>query len=162
MYTTIIIFLISFSGLLCGRLLAHIAKEELPAGRRYFHRLQTTLLLLLVVILLYPALFNPLTIIGFLIGIVLGRYFRHRYFYLGLALTLSFMLPSPLLLLTASVIFLYGLPYGTLLKAATPEHIITLFMFFIAPLLLLFMKETLLPSLDIYLSVTAGALFLRT
>ena len=161
MFSSWILPFISFSGLLFGLLLRRIATEEIIPGTRYFHALQKALLLILVIALLYPVWFEPLLIVGILLGWLLGRTFRNRYFYLGLALALSFFFSPDFTLVVASLVFLYGLPYGTLLKKRTPEHISNTLMFFLVPFALLFVKETVISSLPFLLSITAGALFLR-
>jgi hypothetical protein len=156
-----LIGLISFSGLLFGLLLRKIAPEEIPIGTRTFTIIQYFILFFIMLSLLYRSWFHPSIIIGFPLGMLIARYFRVRYFYLGIALSLAFMITNRSVLFISSLIFLYGLPYGTLLSKQVPERITRNLLFFLVPFMLLFMQPIVTLSLPFFLSLTAGALFLR-
>lgn len=110
----LLIIIIAFLGLIIGSWLAFLTPEEFNSGKKYFILLKKVILFILVIIFLLPT-FNLLyTIIFFIVGVLTAKFFRKIYFYLGLALALSFFISIEFSLLTASLIFIHGLSHGTL------------------------------------------------
>lgn len=103
------IFALSFLGLVAGVILAFLTKEELLPGEKYFKLLEKVLLLIIgVVIISYVADFFSF----FFIGLVLGVFFRRLYAYAGVLAAIE---SKEFLLLVSSLVFLLGLPHGTLI-----------------------------------------------
>ncbi|MEK6940865.1 MAG: hypothetical protein AABW49_03120 [Nanoarchaeota archaeon] len=113
MIINIIIHIFAFTGLLIGFLIAHYSWEELKAGEKYFKVLQQVLLILIAFILfLLPTKVFVIDIIQFIAGIFIGRFVKLKYFYLGLASVTAIL--AGVIVLIASLIFLHGLPDGTM------------------------------------------------
>ncbi len=114
--------ILAYLGLFLGLLLAIIAKEEMKQGKKYFLMLQKLILLLLFLFLLiYLRLSNILTVI-ILLAILIPilrtekRINTSPYIYmiLGVAIYLSSKIPD-LFIIESSLVFIYGLPTGSLL-----------------------------------------------
>jgi hypothetical protein len=95
--------LISFFGCVFGYIIANFCKDELKFGKLYFKILE---LIILFSLTLYLFSFDLLFfIIGFLIAIII----RFEYFYFGIGFISSGNF------LYSSLIFVYGLPFGSLI-----------------------------------------------
>ena len=96
-----VFYIISLIGQYIGYLLASKTKEELKQGEKYF---KLICLILLLIIGIYSLIisFNFILLIT---GLILGFLIRKEYLYFGLISNNVF---------TASLIFIFGLPYGTL------------------------------------------------
>ena len=107
-------------GLILGRVLAWIAKEEIRPGKNYFLILQKILFCAAVILLMYLNKANVHYIwAGALVIFVYLYYYKKIspeivYGVLGLVLYLA--TKTEHFLLAGSLIFLYGFPTGTLLK----------------------------------------------
>lgn len=145
--------IISFLGLVTGRMISKYTKEEIRQYNNYLIWTKKILLLILVIISLYFIKFSYLNLILFILGFVFGFIFRSRYFYLGFLLALSFLISKEVMLLIASIIFIYGIFYGSLNK----KWIIIKFGLFLVPFLLLLFNINYEP----FLAFVAGALFLK-
>lgn len=148
----LLIFALSFLGLIAGVVLSFFTKEELKPGKKYFMLLEKAVVLAIsLVIVFYIGEHYPFFFLGFLAGII----FRRVYFYFGLALPLA---SSSLSVLLASLVFVFGLPRGTLLasklkkKKIKKEVIISGIFFLIAGLIAYFF------SYEPLLMLCAGAL----
>jgi len=97
------ISLIALLGQFFGLLLAKLTKEELKPGKKYFSILRVVFLISILVFLFLKG-FNVFYFLG---GLLVGLIIRKEYFYFGLISN------NPV---SASLIFIYGLPYGTLNK----------------------------------------------
>ncbi len=127
--------LTAFSGLFAGAALAFIAPEELRAGKRYFMWMELAILLLLAIFLLNQysiPLFLRAIIYALLIASLLIKGINNRLVYPVLAAVFFLSAASEALLFRhASLIFLYGLPAGTLFtnvkdsKLATAKNLLT-------------------------------------
>lgn len=152
-----LIFTLSFLGLLAGVILSFFTKEELKPGKRYFILLQRVLLLTVsLAIICYVGDF----FLFFILGLLAGFIFRKDYFYFGLALPLT---SGHLLVLLSSLVFIFGLPKGTLLvteKGCAKRGIILSGIFFSAavfvshflnytPLLMLVSGALIISSADL-------------
>ena len=113
--------LISYIGLFVGFILALIAKEELKAGKKYFVTLQKIILLLIFIFLLiFELSYIPLLLISIFIIIYLFKTKKsfNESLYIYILLGIIFYLSSKtlnLFIIESSLIFLYGIPTGTLL-----------------------------------------------
>ncbi len=118
--------LIALSGLLFGYLLTRIAPEELREGRKYFFLMKHILFILLFITINYyfarEKMFLPLLIFAFIMGglFVAGLKLSKQIIEIGnyVIFTASYfiILQTGFQLLVASLVFLYGLPAGTLIK----------------------------------------------
>ena len=163
--------IIAFLGLIVGLILARFTKEELKPGRKYFIWFKKIILLVLVVSLVYIAWSNMFfikeaigAIIGFLVGLIVAYFFKKEYFYFGLALYILAYTQS--FIFITILIFLFGLPYGTLLfskkfkyKTALFDLIMFIIPLLIFPLILFFTGNPILLYDHITLAFTAGAFF---
>jgi len=105
----IIVFTLAFIGLLAGVIVSSFTKEELKPGRKYFLLLEKALLLAIGFLLIfYSETFSVLIVFGFFFGLLVRKY----YLYFGLALPLA---SETFLVLLGSLVFMFGLPHGTLL-----------------------------------------------
>jgi hypothetical protein len=108
----------SFSGLFVGMGLGYIAKEELKYGKKYFLWMQNIVLILAAIFVLYS--FHLHIILFILIGLLATLaviYFRPCIVIGYLILAVLFCLSignTNLFILTSSMVFLYGLPTGSL------------------------------------------------
>lgn len=108
-----------FMGIVSGIILAFIAKEELKQGKRYFVLMRNLLLALIVVFLLYFYYINKylILIISVLLFLSLSKINLKKdyivYWLTGIVLLLVSK-NKDFLLIESILIFLYGLPAGTL------------------------------------------------
>lgn len=120
------IYLIALVGQFIGLILAKFTKEELKQGKIYFNILKNIILVSIII----STLFYKLDIIYLILGLVLALVIKKEYFYFGLISNN---------LLFSSLIFIYGLPYGSLnnnfkkLIYNIPLFLITLIITFIYP-----------------------------
>ncbi|MBW2972655.1 hypothetical protein KY359_06475 [Candidatus Woesearchaeota archaeon] len=121
MLTYILTSLFVFLGVYVGALLAFIAPEELKPGRGYFRAFENTILVFIGLVLLYAygAHLGVLILLGVSASVFL--YFTSEespvnqiaYFLLGIAYYFSTK-STDLFIVVSSMIFLYGLPLGSL------------------------------------------------
>jgi len=102
-------FILAFLGLVVGYIIAFFTKEELKSGFIYFKVLELVTLFSLALLFLYPS-FN---FILFFFGLIFGFFFRFPYFYFGFGLVA--LSDINLLFLGSVLVFLYGLPTGSLI-----------------------------------------------
>ena len=103
-------FIFSFSGVLFGKVLSIIAKEEIKPGKKYFLIILDVLTLLLLLFVLLSFSFSlTYFVLRLAIGILLS--FLSVFFILGFVGVLGISYISSFL--TSSFIFLFGLVYGS-------------------------------------------------
>lgn len=144
--------LLAFAGLIVGIILAKFTKEEFKSGKKYFVLLCRAALFVLIIYFLYLVEINWMTL-GFVLGVLVSYFFNNIYFYLGLAYFSGFSS------FVAFFVFLFGLPYGTLIyhkKRLRKRVLIYFVLFFITALISL----VVISKTFIY-SFIAGALFIR-
>jgi len=129
--------LISFVGLFVGNYLYKVAKEEIWYGKFWFLLMQKVLLLSIIGSFIYFFEFNYWVILGFILGLVLAEFFN-LWSFLGFSLLSSYFISSNVLFLVSSLIFIYGLPVGTLMRKVRIEEIFYLFLCFIIPFIFYF------------------------
>ena len=113
-------------GLFSGVFLAFIAPEELKQGRKYFVFARTLLFVLLVAVLVFSFYTSNLLVVFLcllsLLDIFLNRISEIlRFGFLGLFFYFGSQIDS-LFILVCSLIFLYGLPAGTLIAHKESEN----------------------------------------
>lgn len=126
--------IIAYLGLFIGFLLAIIAKEEIKPGKKYFIFLQKIILLLIFISLLIFIDLNYLLVLLISAFIVIYLSKTKKEFnklpYIYILLSIIFYLSSKklnLFIIESSLIFLYGLPTGSLLtKKSKKETIINI------------------------------------
>ena len=103
-------FIISLIGLFIGGLLSYISPKEMKDGEKYFKLICfATIITLIIVGFVYS--FN---IWLFIIGLILGIFFYNEYLYFGI-FSVSMLISGRNPILVSSLIFIYGLPSGSLL-----------------------------------------------
>jgi|GEM_PF-2338006 len=124
MITYILTLMFTFLGVYVGAILAFIAPEELKPGKLYFKAFMNTILVFIFMILLYAYGANLFILI--VLGVVasLFLYFTSEitpinqiaYFFLGVVYYFS-TLTMDLFIVISSMIFIYGLPLGSMYVA---------------------------------------------
>ncbi len=147
-------WLIAFLGLVCGIFLGKYTREELKDGKKYFILLEKSILFVLILFLLYNVSFSFLVVISSLIGVLLSRKLNKIYFYLGL----TFVLINDLSI--TALIFIFGLPYGSLLyhSKKIKEWSWNL-LYFAIPLSLLLIGDFVSLYSEYFLAFASGSLF---
>ncbi|RME54732.1 hypothetical protein D6777_02895 [Candidatus Woesearchaeota archaeon] len=128
--------LICFLGYFFGIVLAKISPEEMAPGKKYFKAFKIILILLLGALSAYYGKY----LLFIILGLVLGYFIPALYFYLGLLLVAAFLSSSELLVMFSSLIFIFGLPSGSLdasKKNGLAEKFVLNLILFSLPLLLL-------------------------
>ncbi|MBS3159613.1 hypothetical protein J4436_02390 [Candidatus Woesearchaeota archaeon] len=105
-------------GIIFGIILAKKIPEEIKPGKKYFKLFEILLLTIIFLISL-----KEINYILLFIGVIIGYFFTKEYFYFGL-LNLSSLI--------ISLVFIYGLPFGTINLNNKKEIIRNIILFFIA------------------------------
>jgi hypothetical protein len=116
-FELIFVSLIAFLGLLAGLAIAFYTKEELEHGKKYFDFMIRIMIFLIIVTAIYK--FNKdyiILAIFFILGILVALLIRKNYLYLGMLLFASYSLGIGYFSIMACWIFLFGLPFGTLIS----------------------------------------------
>lgn len=149
--------LISFLGLIFGVFLKWIAHEEIKLGRIYFVWFKRIILLLLILILLLNVKlsFNYLMFlfVGVVLGYLISRYLID-YIYLGLVCALCFLFSLELFFLINVLVFLYGLPRGSLFKRFSDVYFN--FLFFIPLILMFFVSSFSVNLIALLFGISCG------
>mgnify|MGYP001582781392 CR=1 FL=1 len=148
--------IIAFVGVFIGVLLKKIAQEEIKFGKfggRYFIWMKRIILVLLIIFMLYSSGSYLYLLLGLVIGLILGI-FLNEYLFLGLSMAAGFP-DRNMLLVSSSLIFLYGLPYGSLFRKMRLNHILIITLLFFTPMLLLFFNV----NQSLLVGLSAGGLF---
>ncbi|MBI4150126.1 hypothetical protein HY488_01850 [Candidatus Woesearchaeota archaeon] len=111
------IAVVSFLGLLAGIVLGAVSPEEVVSGRRWLLLLKKAVYILLIALLLYyhHTLLQTATVL--VIGGAGYLLLNYRSIYSLLGMSLGILYFSPALLHGASIIFLFGLPMGSLMAS---------------------------------------------
>jgi len=166
-----LVVVIAFLGLIFGGMLAVISPEEMKKGEKWFRALRGIVLSALFIAFAFLVLPNFLVLlIGGLIGFAIATLFSKIYFYLGIGLMVSFLtFINDYIVLIASLIFIFGLPEGTLrvgrLKNknwTTLKRLSFNSIFFIVPFLFLFSKDFIILNIDWVLAFVAGGIICLT
>ncbi len=108
----ILALVISFAGIILGSILALIAPEELKAGKKWWQLLEWAVFIAIIAAMFYFAKINFLW--TGLIAALLALLKIAKMDYPALAFVLLLSFADGFLFLAASLIFIYGLPKGTL------------------------------------------------
>ena len=147
--------LISFLGLVFGILLSKIAREEIRPGMKYLDGFKRIILVGLIIVLLL----NVDNLLFLFVGIVFGylsSLYLGDYFYLGLVCGLSFLFSVEMFFVLAVLVFLYGLPRGSLIKKFSDVYFS--FLLFVVPLSLLFVSLSS-DFVSLLIGLSCGGLF---
>ena len=122
--------LIAFLGLIVGTILAKLSPEEMDTGKTYFPLLQKVILLSLLVFFVHalalPFLFRvPIYVFAIFYAFSM-RSSIILYLFFGFVFFISSDSPTPFLTIT-SLIFLYGLPTGSLFTLQHTTSIVALY-----------------------------------
>lgn len=142
--------LLGFIGILVGILIAKYTKEELKQGKKYFLWIERISLIIIFLILLFNFKLSWLV----LIGLVAGYFLPIEYLAFGLAI-ISFEN-----IIIACLVFIYGLPYGSLINKDKTKRVLKELILFILPVLLLINNFGLIYQTEI-ISIAAGILLIR-
>ncbi|MEK6809266.1 MAG: hypothetical protein AABY40_01200 [Nanoarchaeota archaeon] len=121
-FSSFVVPLISLSGITAGFLLFYLAKEEMAAGKKYFillYRLIFVLLSGIITYILYPLSYDRLILFVFFAIVLLALDLKKHSSYAFYAHYLLFLVGyflSGKPVIVAAVLFLYGLPVGTLIR----------------------------------------------
>lgn len=111
--------LVSFSGLFVGMFLAFYTKEELKQGKKYFVIIEKLLLSLVLFFFLFFYELDMITILVisllFFVIILVLKFDNYPIVYIALAIIFYLTQDNNIFPLISSLIFLYGLPVGTLI-----------------------------------------------
>jgi len=112
--------IVALAGIPVGLVLRKIAKDEIKKGIKYFIILKKILLTLIVIFILSSYQLNIFLFlfVGLVLGIIifeLNLNIEKSYFVFALLFIIS-LKSTNLLILTSSLIFLYGLPAAALIK----------------------------------------------
>lgn len=132
--------LIAFSGLLFGVILAKIAYEEIRPGLYYFYWVRKIILVLIILALLLNVDMSLLSFAFLFLGVVFGYLaglFSRDYLFLGLCSTTSFFFSKEIFFLLNVLVYLFGLPKGTLLRRFKFDELYKNFLVFVIPFLVL-------------------------
>lgn len=140
-------------GLALGIIIAFFTKEELKPGLRYFNFVKRALLALIALFLII----YDFNLLYFILGFVLGIIIRQPYLYFALFLPL---IDKSFLLVPLSLIFIFGLIYGTLKSYYMNLNLKKIFLGFLiifSIFLIALTTTTLVPYAKI-ISLASGAL----
>ncbi len=140
MLTEILIHLLSFTGIVAGFVVAHYSWDELKIGEKYFEILKRFILVGIALFLLYISVPSDIATLFFFAGLVFGYVLPYTSGYLGLAGVASILQGH--LVMIPSLIFLYGLPDGTLnyyhhKRPHLRKHTLMKFVYFAVPIIFL-------------------------
>lgn len=155
--------IIAFLGLVAGILLTKTIIEERIPGRKYYRWMKRILLFMMIIGLLYYNTNYSALFFGIILGTLI-MIFAEEYVIMGVSLVTAFLFSKEIIFLTAVLIFLYGLPYGTLHgKRKIKEFLAKNLIYFFAPFLALyFFKEAFLINTTMkmfMIGVSSGGLF---
>ena len=119
----IFISLIAFLGLLAGIIIAFYTKEELESGKKYFDFMIKIIVFLIIITAIYQFKKNYMILaVFFILGLLAALIIRKNYLYLGMLLFASYSFGIGYLSIMACLIFLFGLPFGTLISFNNLKH----------------------------------------
>ena len=144
--------ILSFLGLIFGKLLSYFTKEEIKDGNKYFILTEKILLILIALSLLIIKI-DIFSLFIFL-GVIIYFFFRRISLFLGLSVVVSSFVNVEFGLLISSLVFIYLLVYSRNLKW---KNIIINCLLFLIPISLIFVESFIKTNLSIFLSVIAGS-----
>ena len=162
MLKMLISLIIAFLGLIIGQVLASQVKEELKLGRKWFLLMAKVLLLIILFKLVLLAGPSLSFFIAFLAGILVNYFLKKLYLYFGFLILLSNFMSLDDKLFFASLIFLFGLVFGSLLYSKIKKFnykatIINLILFLL-PILFLLSKDFVVANGSLFTGFILGGL----
>ena len=130
---------IAVIGIFLGVIISRFTKDEFKQGSLYFKILEIIILFVLTFITI-KINFNYLL---FIFGIIIGFFVRYEYFYFGVSIV-NTILVKDFNFLISSLVFLYGLPFGTLLNLKNIKSVILQIVLFLLPVVLYFLNFNLI------------------
>ncbi|MEA3378649.1 MAG: hypothetical protein U9Q69_03325 [Nanoarchaeota archaeon] len=144
--------IIAFLGFIVGVIFTRLCAEEIKPGKKYFDIIQKCLIFIIAVLIFYFSGFNIIFLIG---GFLLGWFLAFDFFYLGLALAVCFYISKTFIFIISSLIFVWGLPKGSLV-GWNRRIILRSFSMFFLPFVILLMPPYINPK--IFLALCSGLL----
>ena len=152
MLDNILVVVIAFLGVVVGYILSKFTKEEIKPGRKYFIWLKKIILFILAIALLYNVWGDYWVLIGWVVFGFIVAFLINLYFFLGLALFSSFSISNDFVLLVAALVFMFGLPFGSLMKKL---DILEGALLFALPFILVFFSNV---NTNLFSAISAGGL----
>ncbi len=153
-----LVYCISFSGLLFGILLYKKTRNEVIPGYRYLRSLMIIIYAIIMAMFINNFNYGYLDLLFVFLGVLITIIIKLDYFVLGLSNVVSYYLGVGYFYIISALIFLIGLPYGSLksIKVKKTKNIVLInLLFFIAPLALFFIKMDII---NIVMSFSIGAI----
>lgn len=160
----VIAAVIAFLGLIIGQVLASQVKEELKIGKKWFKLISKVLLL---IILFKLALLTSLSLsffIALLAGVLINYFLKRLYLYFGFLILMSSFMNLNDKLFFASLIFLFGLTFGSLIYTEKKKFnykgsLINLILFLL-PFLFLLTKDFVVANGNLFTGFILGGLII--
>ncbi|MEK6937290.1 MAG: hypothetical protein AABW58_04425 [Nanoarchaeota archaeon] len=148
---------VAFLGIFVGILIAKFTREEIRNNRNYLLILGKIIIGILILVVIMFSKNLSLLFIGVLLGF-LSAYVLSEFLFLGLVLGISFFLKKDISLITSSLVFMYALVYGSLIRLSTLSfsRILILFVMFFLPFSIFLVDGVLL--IDLVIGFVAGGL----
>ncbi|MBS3107621.1 hypothetical protein J4468_01780 [Candidatus Woesearchaeota archaeon] len=132
--------IIAFSGLIAGIIIGHYTKEEYSEQNKYYKIVMQATCLILGAIVVLRYNFSLLNLALVVIGLITGFFlYDSIYLFLGMILATGYNWEFSYILF--SLVFVIGLPAGTLLKEKSIKNIIFIIALFVLPLMLIFVPQ---------------------
>ncbi len=147
----------AFLGIFVGILISKFTREEIRNNRNYLLALSKIIISILILVVIIFSRNFTLLFIGVLLGF-LSAYVLSEFLFLGLVLGISFFLKKDISLVTSSLVFMYALVYGSMIRLSTLNFskILILFIMFFLPFSIFLIDGVLM--VDLVIGFVAGGL----
>ncbi|HLD02936.1 MAG TPA: hypothetical protein VJC07_04515 [Candidatus Nanoarchaeia archaeon] len=152
----LIIPLVAFCSVIIAGYIRNFTQEELAEGERYFKILQIILSTSIAILLLFKLQASLPVIASAIVGIATAHFLKEKWLYLGISMVASLFISLEWYALIASLIFIYGLPYGTRHTKVWKNLVL-----FLLPFAFFFLKGFATEYSSIIAGFVAGSLLLR-
>ena len=145
-----VVYCISFSGLLFGILLYKKTRNEIEPGYKYLRYLMIILYAIIIATFINNINFGYIDLFFVFLGVLIAVIIKLDYLILGLTNVTSYYLGIGYFYSISALIFLIGLPYGSLKSIKTKKInnlILINLLFFMVPLVLLLIKIDIINSI---------------
>lgn len=149
-----LILVVVFLGYIAGIAIGRLTKDEFNSGRKWLVLMQKILIVLLAIGCLYYVKLSWMLGLGFAIGIFTISFFG-IYFYFGILGFLSIGFYNYVVIVN-SLMFLFGLPYGTINSANSSYKKNWKVLLFFAPFILLVLGELNISWLNLLFGICCG------
>lgn len=113
-------------GYFLGYIVKYFTRDELRSGRKWFKMIEKVLMVILAIGCLYYIKLSWSLVIGALLGYFTIKYLK-PYFYFGILSFLSFKFTDAYFIIINSLMFIFGLAYGSRKK----DYFVLLFFVFV-------------------------------